>query len=291
MKKILSVDGGGIRGLFPTAILAEIEARTGKPISQTFDLLTGTSTGGLLVACLGKGMPAKDILSLYLNESKTIFDRNIVHMFLDHFGLIDSKYPADGIEGVLDKYLGTTTFAQASPYLLIPALNIQTGKPKFFKTNEDGEIKLSYAARASSAAPTYFPPKDYYVDGGMFANDPSACGLADAFRIWPGEQFKVLSIGTLDIGSGEQLQVSKGGLFDWAPKIVDLLINGNMGFAAYQVQHFLGSNYMRLQDSLAPGISGGIDNIDPINMKKIVTMGKSMFQRQGPDILKFLEVL
>ena len=230
---VLAIDGGGIRGLIPALILACIEqrmenlpgTRNGKcqaQIADVFDLIAGTSTGGIIALALTKrdsdGRPeytAKRLVDLYLNEGEKIFYRPKSHRIGSVNGWLNKKYPADGIQKVLKKYFGDTTLDQACPRVLIPTYDMRGawvhqqnkfncrrgGHPRFFKSYAIDDRPLERllmrdVARATSAAPTYFEPIDHdlllpsdltlvetLVDGGIFANNPAMCAYADAKHI------------------------------------------------------------------------------------------------------------
>ncbi|MEZ4777697.1 MAG: patatin-like phospholipase family protein [Bacteroidia bacterium] len=219
---ILSLDGGGIRGIIPGKVLEYIEARLyddvkqdGPGIAEVFDLIAGTSTGGLLACGLNikgeNGRPkyrAKELLNLYRGETAhKIFSSNWLGAVTSIFR---SKFPADNIEEVLKSYFGEMRLSDAISDLLITSYNTEVKKPFYFKSSDyrknptEENFLLWEVARSTSAAPTYFPPKkvsysgiqpmynkDYevkkqqlnhlsLVDGGVFANNPSMLAYIEA---------------------------------------------------------------------------------------------------------------
>ena len=224
---ILSVDGGGIRGIIPCIVLQEIEARTGKPIAQLFDLIAGTSTGGMLAAGLtvkdkegNPAFPASDLLQLYVgDQGKKIFAPP-AGIFNGIRSLFRSKFSGDNIEQVLKAKFGSARLKDAYTELLITAYNTQEKLPFYFKTSdarEKEEENFYYweVCRATSAAPTYFPPVQVgydgeierfkmiegketkvtesvkhlsLVDGGVFANNPSLLAYLEAREIFKDSQ-------------------------------------------------------------------------------------------------------
>ncbi|MGB3308477.1 MAG: patatin-like phospholipase family protein [Nodosilinea sp.] len=171
MKKILSIDGGGIRGLIPAMVLTEIERRTNQPISKSFDLIAGTSTGGILALGLSKadesGQPefsAETLSEIYKKHGKTIFPQGTWTSAARHiwigFGVSEKIYSHDGLEGLLGNRFGTATLGDALSKVLISTYDIVDGEPVFFKSwdNDHKIVKMCDAARATSAAPTYFEP-------------------------------------------------------------------------------------------------------------------------------------
>jgi len=211
-KYILSVDGGGIRGIIPALILAEIEKRARKPISQIFDLMAGTSTGGIVVAGLCKkddqGDPqysANDLVELYREYGSYIFKSSFFRQsILSWFNC--AQYPHKNIESILEEYFGDDTLQNTLSNLLITSYDIHNNYPFFFKSWKEDKnfIKLKDALRATTAAPTYFAPKylevkqekRVLVDGGVFANNPAACAYANSKKLFPNEEIVLVSIGT-----------------------------------------------------------------------------------------------
>ena len=205
--RILSLNGGGARGLFTISLLAEIErilaAETGNPdvkVGHYFDLITGTSIGGILALGLAADKSARELEVLFRDKAPYIFPQQKCQWFLPRLRkkirqfmcpLYDSEPLAETIKNMVGE---STTFNDLNRRVMIPAVNLSTGKPQFFKTphnpkfTRDGRIKLVDAALATSAAPTYFSPHycneldAYFADGGLVANNPSYIGLLEVFR-------------------------------------------------------------------------------------------------------------
>jgi patatin-like phospholipase/acyl hydrolase len=205
--KILSIDGGGMRGIVPAMVLAKIEEMTSKPICKLFDVISGTSTGGIISLILtrpsadNKDLPAyraEELVDLYTLNGKKIFSKDKLHMITSLNGILDEKYCSEGIESVLKAYLGTSKLSQCLTNVLIPTYDMEQRKPFFFKSwnaknlnKKDYDFYMWQVARATSAAPTYFEPfklemkiRDSVncyslIDGGVFANNPAMCAYID----------------------------------------------------------------------------------------------------------------
>jgi len=207
---ILSIDGGGIRGIIPAMILAEIERRTGCRTAELFDLIAGSSTGGILA--LGLTVPqekgkrpkykASQLVSFYEKDGKEVF-HSFWHDVVSLHGLIDERYPSDRFEKVLRKYLGSeTTLSEAFTDVLITSYEIETCRPFFFtrrnaRANHSGRLnpRMWEVARCTSAAPTYFTPFQVtrsrrsqlppltFIDAGVFVNNPTLCAYTEAVTI------------------------------------------------------------------------------------------------------------
>jgi patatin-like phospholipase/acyl hydrolase len=263
MMKVLSIDGGGIRGIIPALILAELEARTHRPVPQLFDLIAGTSTGGILA--LGLSVPgdsnrplysARDLAQLYERDGSKIFDRSIFYRLQTGLGLAGPKYPAKDIEAVLGHYFGDVRLRDALTRVLVTAYEIEQRRVIFFssedaKRDSNWDFPMKAVARATSAAPTYFPPERIacggptgylaLVDGGVFANNPAMCAYVEARKVRP-EADDVLLV---SLGTGELTRpflcehAEKWGLAEWAPRILDVIFDGVSDTVAYQLKYVL----------------------------------------------------
>ena len=203
--KILSLDGGGIRGLYTAAVLRHFEEAFG-PIGDYFDMICGTSTGGLLALALSKGIPAAQIVAFYTQQGPTIFPvkkfwNEARGKFRQYVG--NGKYGNGPLEEALKSVLGETQMSEANTLLCIPSYNLTSGRPRIFKYPhlEGHNYPTKYgsmleAALATSAAPTYFPVKFinncYYTDGGVWANNPVLCGIQEALEYFVGEEKQLL---------------------------------------------------------------------------------------------------
>ena len=200
--KILSIDGGGVRGLIPALILDAISNElNNKSLINSFDLIAGTSTGALIAILLNTNKRTNLIVDLYENESKNIFNRDW-HVIKQLNQLIKPKYNNEYLAKLLEKYLGKTTLNDCNKNMLIPAFDIKTMQPFFFKYRPthykhltDSNFFLKDIALAATAAPTYFtsiPLESLnnnqsfcFVDGGLFANNPSLCAYIEAIKLYP----------------------------------------------------------------------------------------------------------
>jgi patatin-like phospholipase/acyl hydrolase len=260
--KILSLDGGGIRGLYTAEVLRHFEEAFG-PVNEYFDMICGTSTGGLLALALSKGIPAAQVANFYREKGPLIFPAK--KLWNEPRGkfrqyLANGKYDNGPLEEALRGVLGDTQMSEAKTLLCIPSYNLTSGRPRIFKyPHPEGHNYASKygsmldAALATSAAPTYFPVKYidncYYTDGGVWANNPVLCGIQDALEYFVGEDkqlvglneglifdsYKILSLGCLPekhgwehTGEEEDLEMS---LADWRVKLIDTMADGQ-DFAA-----------------------------------------------------------
>ena len=313
MRKVLSIDGGGIRGIIPAMVLAEIEARTGKRSAEMFDLVAGTSTGGILALGLtkpGQGgkaqYSAETLIELYETEGGKIFDRSVWHQLQSVGGLAEEKYPSKGIEGVAKKYFDDVPLAEALTEVLVTAYEIERRGPWFFKrrhardnTSEGDNFFMRDVARATSAAPTYFEPIQLewgpygnraFIDGGVHSNNPAMCAYVEARKIYPEESdFLVVSLGTGEPTREMPYEKVKGwGLALWAQPILNVVFDGVSDTVHYQLRELLRSEgddkrYYRFQIELDPGMHG-MDDAGAPNIQSLKTKAKEIISKNDADL-------
>lgn len=216
--KILSIDGGGIRGVFPAAFLAKLEEHLDAPIGSYFDLIAGTSTGGIIAIGLGLGLSAKEILKLYEEQGPAIFDQQ--HGMFGNFvrqrmrgamHWLGSKYSSQPLQDALASVLGERRLGESRTRLVIPAWHPMLERVYIYKTAHHPRLETDYrvraldAAMATAAAPTFLKPHMTddaieLVDGGVWANNPIGVATIEAVGMlgWPAESLKILSVGTIN---------------------------------------------------------------------------------------------
>lgn len=309
--KVLSLDGGGIRGVIPALVLTELEQRAGKPISQLFDLIAGTSTGGILALGLtkpnGMGEPeyrAADIVDLYANEGKRIFSRSIWHKTRAVGSLLDEKYPASPIEGVLDEYFGDARLKDALTDVLVTSYEIEKRSPWFFRSrkareDEQFDFPMKEVARATSAAPTYFEPAkleakgtvDYWalIDGGVYANNPTMCGIVEAKRSHGADELLVVSLGTGQLTRRLVYEEAKDwGLVGWARPVLDVVFDGVSDTVDFQAEQLCDvvegeRRYYRFQAALEIG-NDDMDDASATNIHALRVLADELISTQSDDL-------
>jgi hypothetical protein len=285
--KVLAIDGGGIRGIIPAVILAEIPNRLGMDLFKAFDLIAGTSTGGIIA--LGIGTDCKDngpyspdeLLDLYVENGPAIFRKSVVtperQIFLP-------KYCPGALESALEQFFGDAEFKAAFTPLLISSYDLQGQLPFFFKSHKIAadstyNWQLTEIARATSAAPTFFPPfhltrddEDYaLVDGGVFVNNPSMAAYAEARSLYPDAiAFTVVSVGTGDRQDQITYASAKDwGLIGWAKEIVPVLMDSVSEAVDFELRALPGCTYYRLQVPHLQNASSDMDDADPENLREL----------------------
>ena len=269
--RVLAVDGGGIRGIIPALVLAELERRTGQPVCRMFDVLAGTSTGGLLALGLalpdGRGEPvmrSEHIIELYQRAGSSIFVRDTHNPW---HALLHERYNSEHIENTLDRFFAGTPLSAAIVDVLVTSYDLLARDVYLLSTwnareNPSHDMPMRVAARATSAAPTYFdpvpvvtgdPPQNrLLIDGGVCANNPAMCAYAEVQRRNPGAEVVMLSLGTGDTSRPyPHHEVRDWGLAHWARVILHVVIDGASEMTHLQLRELLHpSRYVRMQVEL-----------------------------------------
>jgi patatin-like phospholipase/acyl hydrolase len=304
--RVLCIDGGGIRGIIPALVLAELEERTGRRTAEMFDLIAGTSTGGILAAALVRPgddgttprYTARDLLGLYEAEGPEIFERSLLKRVRSVDGWLDERYDDDGLVAALRRYLDGARLSDALTDVMITAYDIE-GRSEFFfrsaraRSDPTYDFTLVDACRATAAAPTYFEPAEVtdvagartysLVDGGVYATNPALCAVADVVRDGDlGEVDLVLALGT---GSHTRplrhAQVRGWGQLEWARAIVDVVFDGIADTTDFAVGRLLGPDrYLRLQIRLDHA-SDDLDDASPRNMAALRQEGARLLEEQA----------
>jgi len=288
--KVLAIDGGGIRGIIPAVILGELQSRLAAPLYSAFDLIAGTSTGGIIALGIGTrckdGGPysPSDLVDMYVENGPDIFKKNPLTTELQ---VIGPKYSPDALEATLARFFQDTEFQSALTPLLISSYDLQSQLPFFFKSHriaEDASYnwKVADVARATSAAPTFFSPlhlvsgnQDYaLVDGGVFVNNPSMAAYAEARYLYPeAQRIVVVSVGTGDRQDQITYAQAKGwGLLGWAKQIVPVLMDSVSEAVDYELAALPGCVYYRLQIPHLQDASSEMDDVDPQNLANLKTV-------------------
>jgi patatin-like phospholipase/acyl hydrolase len=298
--RILSIDGGGIRGIVPAVLLARLEELAGKPVARMFDLVAGTSTGGILALALAvpgeNGEPryrAADLVRLYEDNGQRIFSAPFWRI-----PGAGPRYHAAGIGGVLERYFGGARLKDAVTDVLVTSYEIERRFPFFFRSAAAREkpgydFPMSAVARSTSAAPTYFEPSridngaDYYalIDGGVYANNPAMCALVEArLRHAAATDFTVVSLGTGTLTRRIPFaRARRWGLARWAKPVLDILMDGVSETVDYQLRQLLPSSYYRFQPRI-PASNQAMDDTGRENLRELRLMAEAYAREREADL-------
>ena len=284
--RILSIDGGGIRGLIPATILTYLEACLQKNsgnkdarLADYFDLIAGTSTGGILTALYltpdensRPRFSAEDALNFYKTHGNSIFHTSLWQRVKGLNGLLGSRYSAGLFEKLLYDIFGNTRLSQLLRPCVIPSFDIKNNRAVFFNQRDPShsskpDFFVRQIVRATTAAPSYFPVADIasrdemtysLIDGGVFANNPAASAYIEAHKmnnapLSPDEMI-ILSLGTGTSLQDYNMHVLKrgGGISQWIFPLFNILLNSNSEIIHHQMQVLfkerqVSENYLRIQ--------------------------------------------
>jgi len=338
--KLLSIDGGGIRGIIPGTVLIEVERMLQEKygnnlkLGDYFDFIAGTSTGGILT-CLylapdpnnpGKAkFSAEDARKLYLDHGDKIFDRGIWQKISSGWGVTDEKYDAKQLESALARYLTTVKLSELIKPCLITGFDLRLYKPVFYTQHDACDPRYDYlvrdVARATSAGPTYFEPAmpeslddipnaTPVVDGGVFANNPTACALVEAITKGRGAKkgsVPVKDIVILSLGTGTKMdsytftQCKDWGLAGWVKPLLGILMDGVAQTVDFQLKTIFaatgkGDQYLRINGEFSdyqhgldiPGLDPSMDNASVENMRKLKQFGEQLASNYKDDLQAFV---
>jgi patatin-like phospholipase/acyl hydrolase len=339
--KILTIDGGGIRGLIPARVLVELESLTGRPVAETFDIIAGTSTGGMVALGLSRpsadsspALSAQDVLDTYVRYGSTIFPRAHLRSVRSlheaeaakaslsrRLGALarprrygNARYSPAGLEAVLSRFLGETCLADALTDVIIPTYDWKAGRSLVFRSREAREGSgpnptMALLARATTAAPTYFPPVHHWVDGrevilidgGFIANNPASIAYYEALcleRLLDEEAaFFVLSLGTgrppemtptyEEIWSRDWLELAMGMLgvaFDGTSEVVDDLLGHIIG------GRWRKGRYWRVQTDLY-GVNLDLDDASDGNISALLQVADRLVAERREELTQIASKL
>ena len=261
--RILSFDGGGVRGVY-TAVLLERLRRRVPEFLDDIHLYAGTSTGALIALGLANGGTPAKAIEMYRELADEAFRRPFSRKLATLWGLIGARYDNAPLQRIVQQLFGEKTLqdlAQRGRHVLVASFDLKgqvagqtTWKPKFFHNfagdDSDGAEKVADVALRSAAAPTYFATYGRYIDGGVAANNPSMAALAQALDAATGGQ-QLADVRLLSLGTGWMPRYLNGqnqnwGFLQWAFPLIPILLESSEGVSDYQCQRILGRQYHRL---------------------------------------------
>jgi len=316
MKRILSIDGGGIRGIIPGMILVSLEQKikkaTGNPdahLSEYFDFFAGTSSGGMLISILLCPDPqdpskpkysAQDALNIFLKHGTDIFTTSSWRRFLNQFGLLTELYDEHVLEKILEEYFGDQRLRELINPCIMTAYNIELRKNHLFRQQkaishgDSRDFYIKDVCRATSAAPTYFSVAEIYsiagtryplVDGGVFAHNPSITALLEVLKTY--KTFKIDDVHILSLGTGiaknayryEDFKKQKA--ISIGPALVDIMTSSSSESNDYFLTQLFrsiqkSSNYIRIEPSNLSSIEPSLDAASKGNIQKIVSLADKL---------------
>ena len=293
---ILSLDGGGARGIYPAQVLANIEKELQTRARECFDLIVGTSTGSIIGGAAAVGIPMAEIVRLFEEKAPRIFKKKRIGAFF-----FRSKYSRLPLEQVVRESVPNITLGQISKPLMITGSDISTGGVHVFKSRyledlqapyvRDSQVLLSDAILSSCAAPTFFDPVPVgdllLADGGLWANNPSIIALTEAvskFRT-PVEQVRILSVGTGRSVNLYSRSRSWGFLTGWRrQKLVSYVLRLQSQASENMAKLFLPGSYLRLDPEID---DWGLDDVE--HLDELKSLATRDFTLRSEEVMKFLK--
>ncbi len=300
MFRILSVDGGGVRGIFPAYVLKQLSATLdGQSLRDVFDLVIGTSTGGIIAAAVAQNIPLQRVVELYEQEAPTIFGRQ---QAFSGRGILRSRYPAEPLRSLISGIFGAATMKDVPGRLVLPCTDVSNGNVFLIKSAylasfvRDLDIRLADAVAATTAAPMYFDPikvKEYLLaDGGMWANNPSILAYTEAVGKLSiaAESVRVLSLGT---GTGEEYYDVGADPLAWGfgtgwrtLQLVNMFLNLQSRAAENSTFLLLGERYLRITFKEA----GSLPLDDVASIPRLKAKAAETFTYESAKIRAFLNL-
>ncbi|HEY2390391.1 MAG TPA: CBASS cGAMP-activated phospholipase [Candidatus Angelobacter sp.] len=247
--RILSIDGGGIKGVFPAAFLSAIEERLPHRISKYFDLIVGTSTGGIIALGLGLGLTASQLLEFYITKGPSIFPVSGRSLFGKCRSLFTSRYKNHALRNALAEVFQDLSLGDSSARLVIPTFNSNSGEIHVYKTPHNPRFEMDFSVKAvdvalaTSAAPVYLPayisPEGVpFLDGGLWANNPTGLAVVEAIATLDAERsnLEILSLGCTQEPK-DFIKVG-GGALKWARAAITAAMSGQ-SFASMGTAYLL----------------------------------------------------
>lgn len=295
MFRILALDGGGIKGTFSASVLSTLQEQNGVSVKSSFDLIVGTSTGGILALGIGFGLQPDELLNFYIKSGPDIFPctGRIARARAGLRQLFVSKLNSEPLEEALDAVLGDRLFGDATIPLVIPSYDAIAGRIYLFKTphgsnsDVDANLKAVDVGLATAAAPTYFRAarsRDRtgarYVDGGVWANNPAMIGIIEAiaFHGRKLDEIAVLSIGT----TAETFNISQhanSGFASWNAGLLSLLMEGQSEAASAQASLLLKDRFHRINTNVREG-EYAMDDGHLQKIEQLVQLGQGEAQKR-----------
>lgn len=305
---ILCIDGGGMRGVIPMVLLRRLEQEIRRcggddSFDSYFDYIAGTSTGGLISLALtcptsfgyricrnAPQVELDDIFEQYMSMGRTIFPTST---FTGLRKIASTKYPETGIESMLDQWFGDSRLGEATVPTLIMSYDLFAGAPVILKSYEDRSFLVKDAGRATSAAPTYFPPLirngEILVDGGVVANNPAIYAYIEAKRLYPNcKRFHVISLSTSGKNHTMSLEDTYG-LLSWVDQVNPMFSTAQKRTVDYVLGNMPDVDYIRLDDPFEAGIK--MDDTNPDSINAMVAFAEDVAQRHADEILEIATML
>tara|TARA_B100000768_G_scaffold66347_1_gene63794 strand:+ start:695 stop:1630 length:936 start_codon:yes stop_codon:yes gene_type:complete len=293
-KLVLSLDGGGVRGLATVIFLKELEKASGKKIVDLFDFFIGTSAGGLNAMHLAINEIEVSELESFWSQDNLAMSMQSSFWAKNFFLTTKPKYNNNSKTELLKQYFGNKLISDSNKPIAVLAYDVENRKPRVLSSYTDQNIKVTSAINASSAAPLYYPTVQiedgsWLIDGSVVSNNPCLIGYNEARKYFKTDNIKVFSVGTgrhLNNLDGEDS--SKWGPFGWLTNdILGILLESH---ADHEIlDDLIGKNYLRI-NSIAENINWNLDDYSEENLANIKNMGHKWWEKHQDEVKSFLSL-
>lgn len=289
--QILALDGGGAKALFTAYVLADLEDDLGISITDRFDLIAGTSAGGIIALALGAGMPPREIVAHYERLVATVFPPGRRRWWARPRQVFRPMYDSVALRAALGDVFDSLRLGDSKKRLLIPSWNVQAGSVHVFKTphhprlRRDWKMSMVDVANATAAAPLYFPAAQVaglrLIDGGVWANNPSVIAVAEATSMLGADlsNLRILNVGTMEPDASHSKKLDNAGLLGWARPAAGTILNASSRGGQGIAEHLIGKeSYVRF-DTPTPRGAFALDAADP---KDVYGLASTASRRLSP---------
>lgn len=315
--RILSIDGGGLRGIIPLLILKEIEKQQGKKIHELFDVIVGTSTGGI-IACgltstvdgVNTHLTIDQLIELYTTKGDIIFPykKNFIKKIISGVNSVfNPKFSPKGLDKLLDEYFKDLMLSTTLKPIIVSSYDLKNNEVIMFKSrlaqySKDYDVKLKDVSRATSAAPTYLPSyemtyenkKRVLVDGGVYINNPALAAVADILK--SNENVKLEDIECLSLGTGAYskslgIKTEGWGLVNWVKPITTVMMQASSKSVVYECEQIL-DKFLRFQIEINDESKSDMSDSRPETTKYIIDLvNKEILQnkKKMSELKKFFD--
>ncbi|MDA9980707.1 patatin-like phospholipase family protein [Pelagibacterales bacterium] len=293
-KLVLSLDGGGVRGLATVIFLKELEKASGKKIVDLFDFFIGTSVGGLNAMHLAVNEIEVSELESFWSQDNLAMSMQSSFWTKNFFLKTKPIYNNKSKTELLEKYFGNKLISESKKPIAVLAYDVENRKPRVLTSYTDQAIKATSAINATSAAPLYYPTVkiedgSWLIDGSVVSNNPCLIGYNEARKYFKTDNIKVFSVGTgrhLNNLDGEDS--SKWGPFGWLTNdILGILLESH---ADHEIlSDLIGKNYLRI-NSIAENINWDLDDYTEDNLRNIRNMGHDWWNLNNKKVIDFLSL-
>lgn len=296
--QILALDGGGAKALFTAHVLANLERDLGQRITDHFDLIAGTSAGGIIALALGAGLSPAEVLEHYTALVDRVFPRRRQRRW--RVGrLFAPAYDSSVLREVLHRVFGDRILGDSTKRLIVPSWDVRSGQVHIFKTPHhdrlirDWRLSMVDVAMATAAAPVYFRAANVdrarLIDGGVWANNPSVIAITEAYSMLgvPLDKMRVLNIGTLDPVPDHSPRIENGGLVRWSSAAVSTILYASSSGGVGTARHLVGyENFVRLDARVPPKRF----TVDKVNATDVAGYASSASRNLSSDfVAKFAD--